>query len=331
MREVRERAIGLITDIGGTNARFALADARGRLLARADLATADYADAESAIAAFLAEHAAGAGVEAAVIAIAAPVAGPRVRMTNGRWVVDAPALAARFGWRRFRLLNDFAAIAYGLPALEADGRLVPIGTRLPPPDPGAPRIVMGPGTGLGLAVLAGLDGDPLVIATEAGHVAFAPEDAREWTLAERLARRHGRVSIERLLSGPGLITLYRHLGGTRAQDPAEVAAAALAGADPQAMEAARWFLDILARFAGDMVLAHGAWAGVAFTGGVFTGLRPLLQADRWRALFAAEGRYRALIERVPVFAIAHADPGLFGAAKLLGRLLGAHAEKETSS
>ncbi len=307
--------LGLVADIGGTNARFALVDPSGRLHDRLTLASADYARLEDALDDYAVRVPAARTVRRAVIALAAPVTGRTGRMTNGRWLVDAGALEADGRFARVDLVNDFAAIAWGLPGLLA-GHAEPVGTPVAPVTRIAPVAVLGPGTGLGVA--ARLPGrPPTVLATEAGHVSFAAETAREHALAAELAESHGRVSVERLVSGPGLATLYRHLGGDRRRRPAEISRAAIAGDDPRAREAAGWFLDLLARFAGDMALALGAWSGVALTGGVWQALRPLVDGDRFRRLFAAKGRYRALLETVPIHAITHPDPGLFGAIALL--------------
>ena len=315
--------IGLIADIGGTNARFALADERGRVRDSVKLATAAFPSLADAVDAALARLAPHTPPTAAVIAIAAPIVGCTARMTNGSWEVDRAALAARFGWRSCRVINDFAAIAHAIPRLAADGLLTPLDAPEAPWRHEHTRLVLGPGTGLGVAVVQEREtpqGGVFVQATEAGHVSFAPESVEEWALAQDLAARFGRVSAERILSGSGLLTLYRRLGGKQAQTPEAVAEDARGGVEP-ARAAALWFLDILARFAGDMVLAHGAWGGVLLTGGVWQGLSPLVDPARFRRLFAAKGRYRPLLARTTLASIDHADPGLVGSARLLGDLL----------
>ncbi len=312
--------IGLIADIGGTNARFALADEHGTVRHSIRLATSAFPSLAEAATEALARLDACEPIAAAVIAIAAPVVGRTARMTNGSWVVDGHALAARFGWQSWRVINDFAAIAHAVPQLAADGLLAPLDA------PGdcwrdeRTRLVLGPGTGLGVAMVREAGTAVLVQATEAGHVSFAPESEEEWALARDLTARYGRVSVERILSGPGLFTLYRWLGGSRANSPEAVAEAAREGAQP-ARRAAAWFLDILARFAGDMALAHGAWGGVLLTGGVWQGLLPLLDPARFRHLFSAKGRYRPLLARTSLARIDHPDPGLVGSARLLAELL----------
>ncbi len=309
------RPLGLVADIGGTNARFALIDARGGLHGRLTLASADYPGLEDAIEDYARRIPAARSVRRAVVALAAPVTGRVARMTNGRWFVDADALEASGRFARVDLVNDFAAIGWGLPDLLA-GFAKPLGPLPTPVTRAAPIAVLGPGTGLGVAVR--LPGPPpAVLATEAGHVSFAAETEREHALAAELASRHGRVSVERLVSGPGLATLYRHLGGDPARRPADISAAARTSDDPLAREAADWFLDLLARFAGDMALAHGAWGGVALTGGVWQALHPLADGVRFRRRFVAKGRYRELLERVPIHVVTHPDPGLFGAVALL--------------
>ncbi len=316
--------VGLIADIGGTNARFALADETGGIRDCVKLATPAFPSLAQAVEAALARlRPSGSPVVAAVIAIAAPVVGRTARMTNGSWEVDGQALADRFGWRICKVINDFAAIGHAIPQLAADGLLTPLDSPDAPWRHERTRLVVGPGTGLGVAAVreTGEEQDRVLVqATEAGHVGFAPESAQEWALAQDLAARFGRVSVERILSGPGLLTLYRWLGGRRAQTPEAVAKSARGG-DEAARRAALWFLDILARFAGDMALAHGAWGGVLLTGGVWQGLLPLVDPERFRRLFAAKGRYRPLLARTMLARIDHADPGLVGSARLLAELL----------
>jgi glucokinase len=193
----------LLADIGGTNARFALmTDGLGAIR---HLAVADFAAAKDAVATFLREEGAGVRVAGAVLAVAAPVEGERCRFTNSPWVIDAAELRAVFGMARVELVNDFEAVAWSLPRLTADD-LRPVGGGAAVP--GGPMVVLGPGTGLGVAALVSTPSGFVVVPTEAGHTTLAATTDREAAIIAELRRRFGHVSTERVLSGPGIEALH---------------------------------------------------------------------------------------------------------------------------
>lgn len=312
-------------DIGGTHARFALTEVEsGRVTTLGDpvtLKTADYGCFEAAWAAFAAAQP-DPLPRAAAIAIACPVVGDELRLTNNSWVIRPAALDAALGIERHALVNDFEAVAHAVANVGADHLQDVCGPQGPLPDAGAITIV-GPGTGLGVAQLLRLGSDYRVIATEGGHIAFAPHDAVEDALLGRLRAQHGRVSVERVVSGPGLGVIYRLLAAIEgrmpvALDDAELWSAALLQLDPFPAAALERFCAILGGIAGDLALAHGP-SGVVIAGGLGLRVSPYLGGSRFAARFVAKGRFSALMATVPVKIIVHPQPGLFGAAAAFAR------------
>jgi len=317
----------LIADIGGTNARFALTDpmaAGPELLQPLALRNVDFASLQHA-----AEHYLGrVGVQPrrAAIALACPVGGDEIRLTNRAWSFNRGELQSALGLDELVLLNDFGAIAHAVPALGADDCV-----RLWGPSRQAlagPVSVLGPGTGLGVAMLVGSHADGWhVVETEGGHVSFAPLGEEEQEIARWTSARHGRTSWERLLSGVGLASIDAVLraGPDRPppplRDPAEVVAAALDGHDVAARRALARFCAILGSVAGDVALLQGART-VMIAGGIVPRFVPFLRSSAFRERFLAKGRFAAYLEQVQVQVVMHPHPGLLGAAVALrsGRL-----------
>ena len=303
----------VVADIGGTHARFALARMReGNVEVEppVTLATADYRGLADAWRAF-GERCARTLPRCAAFAVAGPVRGDTVRMTNGFWQFDKRAIDAALSLEHSLFLNDFEAVAHAVRALSEDGLAHVAGPR------GSlvsdvPISVVGPGTGLGVA-LALPAGE--VRATEGGHVAFAPLDPFEHRLRDRLAKRYERVSAERVVSGPGLRAIAQTLADDAAlpNDDAALWSAALEGGTPLLDDALDRFCRCLGSVAGDIALAHGPGA-VAIAGGLGRRLAPRLHASGFAERFVAKGRYEALMRTVPVVAITHPEPGLLGAA-----------------
>jgi glucokinase len=301
----------LLADIGGTNARFALldGDALGPPLI---LPVADHPTVEDAVATALARLAPGGGVAAAVLALAGPVVAEPVRLTNAPWEVSSAAIAARFAIPRVTLVNDFLAQASALPHL-APGDLLAIGggTRLA----GAPMLVLGPGTGLGVAGLA----FGRAVATEGGHIGLAPTDAREDAVVAALRARCGRAGAEEALSGRGLANIHALMAGLRGatlpeREAAEVVAAA--ASCPVAAEAVALFLLFLAGFAGDMALAWGARGGVFLSGGILPRLAHHLDPVAFRTRFEAKAPMQPWMAEVPLALVTHPAPAFLGLAAL---------------
>jgi glucokinase len=309
----------LVGDIGGTNARFALADPGGSGFSNdKSLRCADFASAELAIRHYLDEVGA---VKPTVIclAVAGPIVEQRVRFTNNNWSIGIEDLRDAFGTRLVGLCNDFEAIAYSIPSLQSSDCL-PVGLPEPGvlPDSDFTVGVIGPGTGLGAAGLCRRDGKIFAIVGEGGHVGFAPESKVQIDVFAALRERFDRVSDERLVSGPGLENIYWALSQIHGDKSARLTAAEIckSGANNnagRAGEALQLFFEILGQVAGNLALSLGATSGVYVAGGIARRYPELLTASRFRTGFEAKGRHRSLMERIPTQLILYPEPGLLGA------------------
>ena len=302
----------LVADIGGTNARFALVGKDGLPEAGQGLKVADHAGLVEAAQAYLG----GRRVHEAVIAVATPVEGDRVKLTNAPWEFSIAATRDALGLERLAVINDLAAQAVAIPRLAADD-LRPLGGGSALPD--RPIAVIGPGTGLGMALLMPAKGGWRAWPTEGGHASFAPHDELEAQLLGVLRRRFGHVSVERLLSGPGLVNLAQasaELAGEPLEldSPAEVEARAAGGGCAHCAEAVRLFSAILGSVAGDLALTVLARGGVYVTGGLCRHLGELFDAELFHARFVAKGRFESLLMQVPTFLVLREGIGLLGAA-----------------
>jgi len=299
----------LLADIGGTNARFALSGG-----APLTLRVADFATVEDAVAEALSRLRPPEDVDIAVLALAGPVLREPVRLTNAAWEVSSEALAARFGFRRVRLVNDFLAQAHALPHLRP-GDLLSIGGGVRAP--GAPMLVLGPGTGLGVAGF--MPGPDIAVPTEGGHAGLAPADAREDQVIAALRARCGRAGAEEALSGRGLAALHAVVAELRGADvPARNAAEVVAAAPacPVAAEAVELFLAFLASHAGDLALAWGARGGVFLAGGILPRIAGLLDPAAFRARFDAKAPMEHWMADVPLAVVTHPAPAFLGLAAL---------------
>jgi glucokinase len=308
----------LIGDIGGTNARFTIAR-DGEVRSISTLSTTDHPSFESAIAAYLASHAKDLKIAEAAFAVAGPVSGDWVALTNHNWAFSQDALRTRFGFDRLRIFNDFAAIALAIPHLDKDSLEQVGGGR---PDQTRPKGVIGPGTGLGVtALVPDGSGGWIVTPGEGGHVTMAPANSRESRLLEILRQRVDHVSAERVLSGDGLVHLYETLcemDGRRAPQykPSQITDAAVAEADSHCREAVETFCAMLGTIAGNLALTLGAMGGVYIAGGIVPRLGRRFTASGFRTRFEAKGRFREYLAPIPTYVIAHGNPALLGLAKL---------------
>jgi glucokinase len=295
---------------------------RPRLGAVRHYRTADHEGLQSAWRAFARDEG-GALPSGAAIGVAAPIEGQVLRFMNSPWRIETRGLAEKLGLEQMLLLNDFGAIAHAVSALEED-ELAPIaGPEGPLPAEGV-ITVLGPGTGLGVAILVRRDGRTEVIETEGSHIGFAPLNEEEQRIAEDLRGAYGRASIERLVSGPGLYDLYRSLGGQDFEvgDAAGLWAAALEGRDPVAGQALEHLVKAFGSAAGDLALAHGAM-GVAISSALSRRMADHLRSPLFAGRFIAKGRYRARMQKVKVRLVTHEEPGLLGAAVAFERSLAA--------
>ena len=316
--------VRLVGDVGGTNARFALVDTMSPhgFVEQRTLACADYESPEDAIHSYLAELGASAPSRIC-IAAAGPIVDGTVRFTNNAWTLREERLQRTFGAERARLINDFEAIAHALPWLGTQDVLA-LGGIAPtlPPSPGFRFAVIGPGTGLGAGALLDRQGSAHAIVSEAGHAGFAPESAEQDAVVRELRGCFGRISAERLISGPGVVNLYKALARLRgipeeAMDAAGIFAAAQSSDRALATDTVALFHEMLGQAAGDLALSLGTYDGVFIAGGVAQRAPELLAASRFREGFERKGRHRELLERVPTALIVHPQPGLLGATALL--------------
>ncbi len=312
----------LVADIGGTNARFALTttgEARPPLHHLQQVATADFASLSDALRGYLREHHGKAS--RAVIAVASPVAGDAIKITNNPWAFSIRQLAVDIGMP-VEVINDFTAMASVLPALQRQD-LESIGD-VPPPAERAESTsrcyaVVGPGTGLGVGGVIVRKGHAAVIQSEGGHVGFAPGTPFEIELLRVLLPRFGRVSAERLISGSGLSNLHQAVCeveglASTTMSAAEISAAARENPDSPSARTLSVFAELLGSFAGDVALALGAWDGVLLPGGVTQKLLPWIEAGGFRRRFEDKGRHSAILKRIPTDVIVHPQAGLLGAA-----------------
>jgi len=326
----------LVGDIGGTNARFALANPQRPAYTRQKtFACADFESADLAMRAYLDELRAPAPA-VICLAVAGPVIDNSVRFTNNHWNIVGAQLGTDFDGAVVRLLNDFEAIAWAVPCLGANDS-VSIG--LPESEPlgeGDFTVgIVGPGTGLGVAAVKRMAGQVVPITGEGGHVGFAPESQVQLNLLQILREKYDRVSDERLVSGPGIENLYwalHRLHGERQTQhgAAEIFRRCEAGEDPRAVEAVQLFFELLGQAAGNLAIAITAKEGIYIAGGIAKRYPDLLANSRFRSGFENKGRHRSLMEAIPTRLITHDDPGLLGAS-YCAMQLAPHSAEDTAS
>ncbi|KAA5605609.1 glucokinase [Roseospira marina] len=324
---------GLIADIGGTNARFALVKPDGRVIAAERLATRDFPGPVEAARAFLARHARDENApDRAAWCIACPVGGDEVSLTNHPWTFSIASSRAALGLDALTVVNDFVANAMAIPELSPADTLNVGPEPAPATTPiSAPIAALGPGTGLGVALLVP-DGPDLwrPLATEGGHVTLAPTTAEEARVIAHLWNTYDHVSAERLVSGPGLALLYETLCALDGEPPAQtgpraIAAAAQAGTDARAVRAVDMMFAFLGTVAGNLVLSAGALGGVYILGGIVPANRDRFQTSPFRDRFEAKGRFRDYLAGVPTRVVLHPNPAFPGLVRLLrdtGRTVG---------
>jgi glucokinase len=314
----------LIADVGGTNVRFALMY-DSLLLDKmpledvASLTCADYPNLAAAMRAYLAQTAPPAPPSRAAIAVASPVTGDRVELTNNGWSFSIAGLQAEFSLTSLSVMNDFTALALSVPDL-GENDLLKIGGGAAARQ--CPIAVIGPGTGLGVSGLIPSETDWIVLATEGGHATLAASDERERAVVAELARRFGHVSFERAVSGPGLVNLHDALAAIdgapgNSPTPDQVTQAALSGSDAICVEALGMFCALLGTAAGNLALTLGARGGVYVGGGIAPRLGHALAESQFRARFEDKGRFRPYMEAIPSYVITRENSALFGLARHL--------------
>jgi glucokinase len=318
MPEIRTVARALVADIGGTNARFALADLDSLALSEIrQFLCADHASIDSAVRLYL--DGLKERPRQAAIAVAGPVIGDEIRFTNSTWSFTGQGLGRAAGLDDILLLNDFQALALSLPHLRAE-ELHRLGGGEPVPQ--ATKVVLGPGTGIGVAGLVWSGAEWVAVSSEGGHISLAAHTPQEFALIERMRAGHGHLSAERVLSGPGLANLYRALAESRGVSveplvPNDVLTRGLAGTDQLAEEALALFVTWLGGFAGDLALTFSARGGVYIGGGIAPKILTVLSQGPFRRAFEEKGRMRSLLAPIPVSVILAEFVTLRGAAAAL--------------
>ena len=307
----------LVCDTGGTNVRFALVGEPGaRLSDIVHLHTGDYPGLAEAIEAAVPKL--GARPRSTIACGAGPVVGRTLKLTNAPWVMDGPEAARRTGLSQGLLLNDFEAQALSLPTIPEVWE-----RRIGPLRFGAegPQVILGPGTGLGVAALVEADGRFTPVSSEACHIDFGPVTPEEFALWPHLERAHGRVTSESVLSGAGLARVHRARMMTQGLadphvEPPAVTAAALA--DPEGEEAVslRLYWHIVARFAGDMAVTFVATGGVTLSGGVLPRVVDFLDEAAFRQAFESKAPVDGLAKRIPTRLVTREDAVLVGMAAI---------------
>lgn len=303
----------LAGDVGGTKTLLRCVEADGETSAEDRFASGAYRTFDELLRSFMPRV--PGGIDAACFAVAGPVIGQRAEITNLSWVMEASELARAFAIPRVALINDFSAVALGVPLLR-EGDLVSLhrGQR----DVTAPIGILGAGTGLGEAILTYHGGMYHVVPTEGGHGDFAPQDEEQARLFLHLHRRYGHVSWERVCSGMGLVNIFEFISGTETT-AADVADRAGVG-DPYAVRAFRMFVDIYGAEAGNMALRILARGGVFLAGGVAAKNISWFTDGRFVEAFVRKGRFRDLMETIPVDLIVNQEVGLIGALESARRL-----------
>jgi|TARA_Y100000114_G_C11750190_1_gene323841 glucokinase len=313
-------------DIGGTHARFAIAtvddDGTITLGKPETLHTEEHASFQTAWEDFR-QRMRGSLPPRISMAIAGPVGGEVIRFTNNPWIIRPALVREKLGVENYCIVNDFEAVAHAVARAPDDQFL-----HLTGPDrsltPDGTISVLGPGTGLGVAHLWRSGGDYRVQATEGGHIDFAPLDTIEDAILARLRKRHNRVSIERVVSGPAIVDIYQTLAAmenrkTRDEDDIAIWTRAMEDQESLAAAALDRFCLSLGSVAGDIALAQGGFGGVVIAGGLGYRLREYLPKSGFASRFRAKGRFAELMAGIPVKLITHPQPGLFGAAAAFAR------------
>ena len=312
-------SVALIADIGGTNVRFATLTPDGRIEAVEAWLTALYPNIGAAVAAYAQMTGLSLPVDVAAVCAAGPLDGDRIELTNCPWTISRGEMAS-FA-KRTVLVNDFAAVAQAVPSLGV-GDLRQIGGGAPVD--GAAKLALGPGTGLGVAsVVPDGRGGWIVLPGEGGHTDVASTNEREIAVVYQLMREHGHVSVERVVSGPGLEALYLALaaldGVGRNTKPAaqEIAQAARAKHDPLAVEAVALFTGWLGSVAGNFALTVGARGGVYIAGGIVGAWGDLFDEALFRRRFEAKGRMKSFLAPIPCYVATAKDLAFRGLAELI--------------
>jgi glucokinase len=316
----------LLADIGATHARFALETAPGVLRNVAVLLCDEYTGIVPLLNAYLAQAQAQTGgvrISHAAFALANPISGDFIRMTNRDWQFSTDEVRRALGLTTLLIVNDFTALAMALPGFKPEDLLQVGGGK---PQPHAVAGVLGPGTGLGVSgVIPTVDGF-VTLGSEGGHVNFAPADEREFAILQYAWREWQHVSNERLISGPGMEIIYRALAqrnGVEAPNrtAAEIASCALEQNDPLCLEVLECFAGMLGGAAANLAVTLGAFGGIFIGGGIVPRVAQWFATSPFRTRFEAKGRFSSYLAQIPTYVIMTPNPALYGVASILSEHL----------
>ena len=313
----------LVGDVGGTNARLALCAMDTGVISQAKTYSGlDHPSLEAVIRVYLEEH--KVQVEDACIAIACPIKGDWVAMTNRTWEFTIAEMKTNLGLKHLEIINDFTAVSMAIPVLGDTDKLQFGGADAQADKPIA---VYGAGTGLGVAHLINTGERWMSLPGEGGHVYFAPNSEEEDDVLHALRADLGHVSAVRLLSGPGLVNLYRGLvladdRTPEALQPKDVTERALADSCTDCRRALSLFCVLMGRFGGNLALNMATFGGVYIAGGIVPRFLEFFKSSGFRVAFEDKGRFQSYLQDIPVFLITHDNPGLLGAGAYLRQSLG---------
>jgi len=313
----------LVGDVGGTNCRLALcALDSGEISQSKTFSGLDYDSLEDVVREYLASQ--HQEIEDACIAIACPITGDWVAMTNHTWAFSIAEMKKNLGLQHLEVINDFTAVSMAIPMLKEQDLLQFGGKKV---QDGKPAVIYGAGTGLGVAHLIPANKQWMSLPGEGGHVDFAPNSEEEDIILEQLRTEMGHVSAERILSGPGLVNLYRAIvkSDNRVPEnfkPKDVTELALSDENVDCRRALSLFCVIMGRFGGNLALNMGTFGGVYIAGGIVPRFLEFFKASGFRAAFEDKGRFKDYLMDIPVFLITHDQPGLLGAGAYLRQSIG---------
>jgi glucokinase len=313
--------LSLVADIGGTNARFALVDNSNSTIFEArSLACADYPTLVDAIKAYL-KLADDAKPHRAALSVATPVASDYLTMTNHSWGFSVNETRQALGWDSLKVLNDYTALALALPHLPDEECLqVGRGEKCE----GYPKAAIGPGTGLGVSGLIAVGDHWYPLESEGGHVSYGPLSERESQIIEVVSKRLKHISVESLVSGPGISLLYEVIAGlgkgeTKQLKPSQVTELALSGECAMAQEALSIFCSVFGTVAGNLALTLGARGGVYIGGGIIQKMTGFFIASDFRERFEQHGRLTGYLSQIPIYQVGSEYPALIGAMVSLNK------------
>ncbi|SUW62787.1 Glucokinase [Buttiauxella agrestis] len=313
----------LVGDVGGTNARLALCNVENGDITQAKTYSGlDFPSLEAVVVHYLKEH--NVSVTDGCIAIACPITGDWVAMTNHTWAFSTAEMKKNLGFEHLEIINDFTAVSMAIPMIKNE-HLIKFGGG--EPVEGKPVAVYGAGTGLGVAHLVHVDKRWVSLPGEGGHVDFAPNSEEEGIILEELRTEIGHVSAERVLSGPGLVNLYRAIVKSDGREPEnykpkDITEKALEDSCTDCRRALSLFCVIMGRFGGNLALTLGTFGGVYIAGGIVPRFLEFFKASGFRGGFEDKGRFKEYVQSIPVYLIVHDQPGLLGAGAHLRQTLG---------